>query len=115
VDVFIRNITFDAAEPARLACFWAAALRWSQDGTRVAPSAGGGPRLNFEPVPEPKTVKNRVHLDVNVDDREAHVQRLLDLGATKLRDVQDASGDYTWTVMHDHEGNEFCVVALPDL
>ena len=111
---FIRNITFDAEDPDRLATFWAAALDWErQGGFVVAPE--GRPRLNFERVPEPKVVKNRVHLDVNVDDRGRHVARLIELGATKSHDVHDPDGDLSWTVMLDPEGNEFCVVDLPPL
>ena len=114
MDTFIRNVTFDAADPEALAGFWAAALGWERRGVHVAPPQGG-PRLNFEAVPEPKVVKNRVHLDVNVDDRARHVDRLVQLGATKIRDVEAADGGYTWTVMQDPEGNEFCVVSLPPL
>ena len=111
---FIRNITFDAEDPDRLANFWAAALEWErQGGFVVAPE--GRPRLNFERVPERKVVKNRVHLDVNVDDRERKVARLIELGATKSHDVQDPDGDLSWTVMLDPEGNEFCVVDLQPL
>jgi predicted enzyme related to lactoylglutathione lyase len=115
VEAFIRNVTFDAARPDELARFWAGALGWLQDGTRVESPSGGAPRLNFEPVEDPKLGKNRVHLDVNVDDREAHVQRLVGLGATKVADVDDEGGEYGWTVMQDPEGNEFCVVALEPL
>jgi hypothetical protein len=67
------------------------------------------PRLLFQQVPEPKTVKNRVHLDlhVGVDRRPAEVDRLAALGATKLWDGQQ--GPQTWVTMADPEGNEFCV------
>ena len=77
-----------------------------------------GPRLLFQKVPEGKAVKNRVHLDVNVTEHglgeeerrsaiDAEVDRLVALGAVRLRDFNEATG--TWTVMHDVEGNEFCV------
>jgi hypothetical protein len=67
------------------------------------------PRLLFQTVPEPKTVKNRVHLDLFVGDerREAEVERLTALGATRLWDGQ--LGPSTWVTMADPEGNEFCV------
>jgi hypothetical protein len=55
-------------------------------------------------VPEPKTVKNRLHLDVAAADRTAEVQRLVSLGASVGREFG------TWTLMHDPEGNEFCVM-----
>lgn len=64
---------------------------------------GPGPTLFFQQVPEPKTVKNRVHLDVEAPDQQAEVDRLLALGAT-VHSVHER-----WTTMLDPEGNEFCV------
>lgn len=71
--------------------------------------AGSGPRLLFQLVPEPKTVKNRVHLDLHTPEgeREAFVARALELGATKLWDGQQ--GPMTWVTLADPEGNELCV------
>jgi hypothetical protein len=68
------------------------------------------PTLTFAYVPEGKTVKNRVHLDVNPTDREQddEVRRLLDLGA---RHVDVGQGHQSWVVLGDPEGNEFCVLA----
>ncbi len=69
-----------------------------------------GPGLVFVPVPEGKTVKNRLHIDLaphSSQDRDAEIQRLLDRGAT-LVDV--GQGDVSWTVLADPEGNEFCVL-----
>jgi predicted enzyme related to lactoylglutathione lyase len=68
---------------------------------------GTGPRLLFQVVPEDKVVKNRVHLDVAVPDRQAEIQRLVELGGTRLRDVEE-DGE-AWTVLQDPEGNEFCI------
>jgi hypothetical protein len=79
---------------------------------------GKGPRILFQRVPEGKTVKNRVHLDVNVTtpgipaaDRrsliDTEADRLVALGATRVED-HESHGD-TWTVMQDPEGNEFCI------
>jgi hypothetical protein len=69
---------------------------------------GHGPRLLFQQVPEPKTVKDRIHLDLHFGaDREAEVSRLLELGATKLWDGEQ--GPQRWVTMADPEGNEFCV------
>jgi hypothetical protein len=66
------------------------------------------PRLLFQQVPEPKTVKNRVHLDLRTgDDRDAVVQRLLANGATFLHDGRQ--GPHTWVTLADPEGNELCV------
>ncbi|WP_420855842.1 VOC family protein [Thermoactinospora rubra] len=63
----------------------------------------GRPRLWFQRVPEAKTVKNRVHLDLRSDDLEAEVRRLVELGARELARHED------WVVLADPEGNEFCL------
>jgi predicted enzyme related to lactoylglutathione lyase len=68
---------------------------------------GEGPSLALQKVPEAKTVKNRMHLDLAADDREALVARVLELGGTRLADHK--MGGFHWTVMGDPEGNEFCV------
>ena len=71
---------------------------------------GSGPRLLFQAVPEPKTIKDRIHLDLHFapgTDRDAIVARLVELGATKLWDGQQ--GPEQWVTMADPEGNEFCV------
>ena len=72
---------------------------------------GTGPRLLFQQVPEPKTVKDRIHLDLHHlqgdEFRESEVGRLIGLGATKLWDGQQ--GPQRWVTMADPEGNEFCV------
>jgi hypothetical protein len=69
------------------------------------------PTLTFVRVPEGKTVKNRLHIDVNATDREQHeeVRRLLELGA-RPADVGQGD-DVSWVVLADPEGNEFCVLA----
>ncbi len=138
------QVTFDCEDPDRLATFWAAVLgykkqdppegyatwneflaaqgipeeQWNSASAIIDP-AGIGPRIYFQQVPEPKIVKNRVHLDVNVggglqtplDERRkrvnAEVERLVGLGATKLRSVEE-HGE-AWVVMADPEGNEFCL------
>jgi hypothetical protein len=114
------HIVADAADPARLAQFWAAALGWEialeePDEVTVWPSGFSYPDpvalpLVFLPVTEPKTVKNRVHLDLATQSAEhqaAEVARLRDLGA-KLADI--GQGDVPWVVLADPEGNEFCVL-----
>ena len=72
---------------------------------------GTGPRVLFQHVPEPKTVKDRIHMDLHHlqgdEFREAEVARLTELGATKLWDGQQ--GPQRWVTMADPEGNEFCV------
>jgi hypothetical protein len=84
-------------------------LAWRTAAACADPN-GRGPRLLFQQVPEPKTVKDRIHLDLHFGDdaaRDAHVARLVELGATKLWDGQQ--GPQRWVTMADPEGNEFCV------
>jgi hypothetical protein len=128
------QVTFDCAAPGRLAAFWASTLRyvvqpppegfgswpefltsigvpeseWDSRSAVVDPE-GKGPRLFFQRVPEEKAAKNRVHLDVNVgkDRVDAEVERLLTLGAERVREHGEMGE--RWVVMRDPEGNEFCV------
>ncbi len=135
------QIVFDCAEPDRLVKFWASALgyeiqappeghasweeflvaigipeeEWGAASAIVDPD-GIGPRIYFQRVPEPKSVKNRVHLDVNIGGRDtppdesrrrvdAEAERLVELGAVRDR-TYDERGEY-WVAMYDPEGNEF--------
>jgi hypothetical protein len=138
------QVTFDAADPPALAAFWGELIGyveqdppegfdsweawavandlpredWDRYAARVDPD-GVGPRLYFQRVPEPKTAKNRVHLDLAVgggrdtppeESRRlvsAAVEQATAAGATKLREVDE--GDEHWVVMADPEGNEFCL------
>ena len=110
------QICIDAADVHALAQWWAAALgrhhETDQDGDVVlrAP-ADGGPEWLFLPVPEGKSVKNRIHFDFTPDDQQAEVDRLLALGA---RHVDVGQGDESWVVLADPEGNEFCVLSARD-
>lgn len=92
--------------------FWRdlAAARHPEDPHDAESGAGRGRRLLFSRVPEPKSGKNRLHLDIHALDqeREAAVARLEALGARTLRHVNEQGG--SWTVMTDPEDNEFCVV-----
>jgi hypothetical protein len=84
------------------------ALVW-RSATAMNSPEPGRPRVLFQVVPEPKTVKNRVHLDVRAgpDRREAEVARLVAMGATEL--WRASQGPYEWVTLADPEGNEFCV------
>ena len=84
------------------------ALVW-RSATAMNSPEPGRPRVLFQVVPEPKTVKNRVHLDVRAgpDRREAEVARLVAMGATEL--WRASQGPYEWVTLSDPEGNEFCV------
>jgi predicted enzyme related to lactoylglutathione lyase len=110
----------DSADPSAQARFWAAALGWEvaddgPDEASVEPAGFDYPSptalpLVFAPVPEPKTVKNRVHLDLasaSAGDQAEQVRRLKDRGAAA---VDIGQGDVPWVVLADPEGNEFCVL-----
>ena len=102
----------DSADPAAQAQFWAQVLDYqviytAPDEVVIAKDENTYPGLVFTPVPEAKTVKNRLHIDLNPDDQQAEVDRLIGLGA---RRVDIGQGDVTWVVLADPEGNEFCVL-----
>ncbi|MFF0308227.1 VOC family protein [Streptosporangium sp. NPDC004379] len=138
------QISFDANDPSTLAAFWAAAMgyvlqpppegfgswdAWADaqgipeegrlDWAAAVDPAGNGPRFYFQRVPEGKTAKNRVHLDISVDGPsglpieerrklvDAEVARFTGLGAEWVRDYAE-NGEY-WVLMRDPEGNEFCL------
>jgi catechol 2,3-dioxygenase-like lactoylglutathione lyase family enzyme len=109
----ITSIAIDCADPELLASFWTAVLGWQvtereEDGVSIgAPGSPFG--IDFFRVPEPKQVKNRLHLDLNATDREqeAELRRLLELGAMPT-DV--GQGEVSWHVLADPEGNEFCLL-----
>ena len=128
------ELAIDCSDPDALARFWCAALDYEQlyadaeivtigppetarethqqaDQTTGPRTHGpGAPTLTFARVPEPKTTKNRVHLDLSPGeaDQAAEVRRLLALGA---RRVDVGQGEQSWVVLADPEGNEFCVLA----
>jgi predicted enzyme related to lactoylglutathione lyase len=113
----VRNITFDCAppyEPYELAQFWSQVVgRPVEDGAAPGDdevAVAGAPRLLFVRVPEAKTGKNRVHVDLTTGQEcDAEVQRLSALGAKVLDDLRGGHGD-GWVVLADPAGNEFCVV-----
>jgi len=105
-------VTIDCKDAKQLATFWAAAL----DGYMTDESGiflrteDGRPSIYFQEVPEGKSVKNRLHLDVGARDTKAEVFRLTRLGASVAE--EKAEGGAQWTIMADPEGNEFCVCPL---
>jgi Glyoxalase-like domain len=106
------HLTIDSRDPRALARFWSAALGQpilyeSGDEVIVGADKHAYPGLCFLRVTGAKTVKNRLHLDLNPDDQHAEVERLLALGA---RPADIGQGDVPWVVLADPEGNEFCVL-----
>ncbi len=103
-------LAVDCVEPATLAGFWAALLGGivevddEGDATVRAP---GMPAVDFLRVPEVKTVKNRLHLDLRGASYDDAVAAALQLGATRADDIYDGG---SWTVLRDPEGNEFCIL-----
>ena len=110
----LETVTIDAQDPDALAAWWAAALDYKIGGKEdgevwIEPQDGlPGATLLFLHVAERKTVKNRLHLDLRPDDRDAEVARLESMGATRVDIGQ--SGEETWVVLADPEGNELCVL-----
>ncbi|CAN5740507.1 VOC family protein [soil metagenome] len=137
----IGNLTFDCADPDRMATFWAAAFGYTklaypdemrrellasgltedQLGDRAVAEDpdGAGPRLFFQRVPESKSAKNRLHLDLSAapgrrptaEELDTEVERLVAMGAARVHDHVGAWGPWPehHVVMADPEGNEFCV------
>jgi predicted enzyme related to lactoylglutathione lyase len=112
----LRDICFDCTDQHRLARFWAEVLGYTirpaapegtpDDAVAINPIEGGL-RIWFNKVPEPKIVKNRVHIDINLPD-DTEMERLQRLGARVLQEVRNTEGKLLWTIMADPEGNEFC-------
>jgi Glyoxalase-like domain len=114
----IQATSFDALDPKAQAEFWAAALGWRvtyvEDDEVVIEPPEGSPEVDVAPdilflkVPETKSVKNRLHLDLRPTDQAAEVARFEALGARRVDIGQ--TDDVTWVVMADPEGNEFCIL-----
>jgi hypothetical protein len=106
----------DANDPLRLARFWAEALRWkvgddTGDEVSLVPTDGTTFRLDFKPVPEPKTGPNQIHIDLTTatpDDQQATVAKLVELGARHIDIGQQPDDEHV--VLADPEGNELCVI-----
>ena len=112
-----QSVVVDCRAPAGVAEFWSRALGLPLQGPEGDDNefwlepGGDSPDLLFCEVPESKTLKNRLHLDLRPEDQAAEVARLESLGA---RRIDIGQGVVTWVVMADPEGNEFCVLrALP--
>jgi len=112
----VVGLSVDCSDSASLAAFWSEVL-----GRPVNPGAdtdhavidatdpASGPRMVFHKVPEPKTVKNRLHLDLRTDQFEAEGTRLMGLGATPIREFEKPAA--RWTTFADPQGNEFDLIS----
>ena len=108
------GLVLDSRDPEALAPFWATAPGYVVAGSvehyvLLLPDGCEGPRLLLQHVPEDKVAKNRMHLDIEVDDTEAMASKLIALGATRLKADVLEEHDCSWIVMADPEGNEFCL------
>jgi predicted enzyme related to lactoylglutathione lyase len=115
VPLGLHHIVIDAHDLPALADFWAQVLGWQVLSVRerevvVGPAVDAPVGLCFMPTTERRSTKNRVHLDLttSVEDREAEIERILALGARRVDIGQ--TGNESWDVFADPEGNEFCVV-----
>jgi hypothetical protein len=111
----VVGVSVDCADAAVVAQFWAEALgrpvaeHPTQQNAVVLADGSSGPRIAFHQVPEPKTVKNRLHFDLVAADFDEESARLIGLGARKVRDLE--AGSARWTTFADVEGNEFDLIA----
>jgi len=108
------DLVLDCADPRKLVEFWRDALDYREyyTDTNIAvlvPKEGTAPPLVLQGVPEPKGGKNRMHLDIVVDEIEPEIERLQALGAHRLDDAAQSVGETRWVRMSDPENNEFCV------
>lgn len=108
------ELVLDCRDPEQLAPFWRAALGYrghyaDEDLVVLVPELGTASPLLLQRVPEPKAVKNRMHLDVIVDDVENEARRLERLGARRIDHEVQTFGGTEWVRLADPEENEFCV------
>ena len=108
-------LVIDASDPEVVADFWCGVLGWKvverdEEGSEIAAAGTPGPRIDVRQVPEAKTIKTRLHLDLRADgsDTATELERLLALGARRVDIGQDP--DSSWVVLADPEGNEFCLL-----
>jgi predicted enzyme related to lactoylglutathione lyase len=106
------EFTLDCSDLEGMTTFWKEAAGLVVEGViegRYVALSGHGIALTLQRVDEPKVVKNRMHLDLLVDELDQEVRRMESLGATRLTGTARQEFDQTWHVLADPEGNEFCV------
>jgi predicted enzyme related to lactoylglutathione lyase len=110
----VHWIVIDTVDPRRIAPFWCALLGveergwFSDDYLMLTDRDGTVPGIAFQRVPEAKATKNRVHLDLHVDDANEAMRGIRELGGSVVSEERELDG-YRWRVMADPEGNEFCI------
>lgn len=115
----LLNITFSCSDPERLAEFWGTLLDYEAapagDSWIATDPRGEGTRLLFNRMEKSETIEVPIHVDINVPDREAELNRILQLGGQFVETRSDSIGSFseTWTVMRDPEGNGFCIQSPP--
>ena len=109
------TVVLDCGNATRLAAFWSAALGYVagdpvEQFVMLRREAPGDtrPHLILQQVPEPKSGKNRMHLDLHAAELDVEMARLISLGARKVQEAPNCLGAYCWYLMADPEGNEFC-------
>lgn len=114
----LDSVTIDCHDPERLAAFWASVFGTAEEWRGGDPvqyvdlgATDGSPVLRFQRVPEPKTVKDRIHLDLRVDDIDEACARIVGLGGVRAQQGDVREYDVVFRVMLDPEGNEFCLVS----
>ncbi|TDE49039.1 VOC family protein [Nonomuraea mesophila] len=118
-DDVVLVVVVDCADLSRAAAFWCGALGYTAEPAspgryrRLLPPGGNGVELLLQRVPEPKTGKNRVHLDLRVPDLDAEVARLVALGGRRVTGEPVEEEGWSWHVLTDPDGNEFCVLRPP--
>jgi len=114
MSISVGMVSFDTTDPRPLAAWWAAQTGGEivndADGFFVMVATPGGLNLGFQLVGDPTPGKNKLHLDCGAADPKAEVERLVAAGATLVA-VHDEMPDFTWTVLADPDGNQFCVAS----
>jgi hypothetical protein len=112
----IAALAIDSVNPRPIAEFWCTVLDWKiieedEEGISIGPADGSWPRIDVIVVPESKTMKNRLHLDLRADgvSTAEELERLLELGARRV-DIGQGP-EVSWVVLADPEGNEFCLLS----
>ncbi|HYU83234.1 MAG TPA: VOC family protein [Kribbellaceae bacterium] len=108
------GLVLDCADPGTIAEFWEQALGVKRLGAAgnyvlLASPSGALPNLLLQRVSEPRVAKNRMHLDIEIPDVDAEVERLERIGAHRLEEQARTEHGRRWVIMVDPEGNEFCV------